>query len=255
MTSRVCAILLFLTFTAGPASASYTLGNVKERLVFLLELKDVKLDGRCLVFFINNIEYKFAVSRSWMQDRIWSDGICVGVPDSDPGSAAARIRQVQLALAQEKETLLLIELVCVAAEPHFIVSYLKLFDPAVEYDRYFPQSTYYDTIALPFNVKPADAESFTAELTKSTLKAQERLVELNYVSSIDFDLSPEGQASFLANLSRSSTGCLIVLADCIVVIVFAWKFRDRSAAGGSPEKMAALSQKTFAPDGESPQRT
>lgn len=134
-------ILLLCLLSTGHAVADYSLPGVKERLVLLLELKDVKLDKRGLLFSVDKVEYKFKVDRFWTQDRIWSDGICVGVQDSDAKSSAARIREVQHSLAKKKESLLLVELVCVTGTTDFIVTYLKLFDPESEYKRYFPKKT------------------------------------------------------------------------------------------------------------------
>jgi len=178
MARRLIVILLLCTIAAGSARADYSLPGVKERLVLLLNLQDVKLDKRGLVFAVNKVERKFRVDKFWMQDRIWSDGICVGVRDCDPQSSASRVREVQLALAGKKDSLLLLELVCVEGTSGFIVTYLKLFDPATEYKRYFPKKTYYDTIKLPFDTRPPDAKGFVEELKKATTKAEARLGDL-----------------------------------------------------------------------------
>ena len=132
---NIIVMLVLCLLAASSVSADYSLPLVKERLVLLLDLNDVKMDEHNLVLILDNNEHIFTVDRFWMQDRIWSDGICVGVQDSDPKSSASRIREVQLALAQEKDSLLLIELVCVADASHFIVTYLKIFDPEAEYQR------------------------------------------------------------------------------------------------------------------------
>ena len=178
MTRRRFAILLLACMATSHAMADYSLPGVKERLVLLLDLKTIKLDKRGLVFSVDKVERKFKVDRFWMQDRIWSDGICVGVQDSDSKSSVSRIREVQLALAKKQDSLLLVELVCAAETSHFIVTYLKLFDPETEYKRYFPKKTYYDTIKLPFDTKPMDSKRFVKELEKLTERAKERIGEL-----------------------------------------------------------------------------
>ncbi len=172
---RIVTILLLCLLVTNHAVAEYALPSVKERLVLLLDLNDVKLDKRSLVFPIGKAEYIFNVDRFWIQDRIWSDGICVGVQDSDSKSSETRIREVQWALAKKRKSLLLIELVRVAGTTDFIVTYLKLFDPEVEYKRYFPQKTYYDTIKLPFDSKPGDSKDFVAELQKVTKSSLEKI--------------------------------------------------------------------------------
>lgn len=218
---RSVTVLLLCLLAIGHALADYALPEAKERLVLLLELKDVKLDKHRLVFPVNKVAHKFKVDEFWMQDRIWSDGICVGVEDSDPKSSAARIREVQLAIANKQETLLLVELVRVAGTNHFVVTYLKLFDPEKEYKRYFPKKELvyysYDTINLPFDSKPKQADGFVDELKKTTLVSLQRLnrpkridaakagplftehlVKLGLTpKSYAFSLSPFGQSTWI----------------------------------------------------------
>ena len=131
-----------------------------------------------LVFSVDDVEYKFKVNQFWMQDHIWSDGICVGIQESDSKSSASRIREVQLALTNKKDSLLLVELVCVIETSHFIVTYMKLFDPEVEYNRYFLEKTHYDFITLPFGTKPKSTKSFLEELNKTTDTSRERIIKL-----------------------------------------------------------------------------
>ncbi len=111
---RIFTILLLCLLVANHAVADYALPPVKERLVLLLDPNDVKLDKVALAFSVGNSEHAFNVDRFWMQDRIWSDGICVGVQDSDSRSSHTRIREVQRALAKKRKFPLLIELVRVA---------------------------------------------------------------------------------------------------------------------------------------------
>lgn len=177
MRNIIVTLVLYL-LAASSVSADYSLPPVKERLVLLLDLNDVKLDEHDLVLILDKSAHTFTVDRFWMQDRIWSDGICVGVQDSDPKSSASRIREVQLALATEKDSLLLVELVCVEDTNHFIVTYLKQFDPAMEYNRYFPKQTFYDTIKMPFVARPEDSESFVNELREITKKSEEKIKKL-----------------------------------------------------------------------------
>ena len=87
----------------------------------------------------------------------------------------ARIRNVEAAIAKKKESLLLIELVCVAKTPEFKVTYLKLFDREVEYKRYFPKKTFYDTIKLTFDSTPKDSTEFVVELKKITRRSLKKL--------------------------------------------------------------------------------
>jgi hypothetical protein len=190
---KLFAILL-LCLASGHAMADYSLPGVKERLVLLLDLKEIKLDKRGLILAVDNVEHAFTVDRFWMQDRIWSDGICVGVQDSDPKSSASRIREVQLALSKNKDSLLLVELVCVEETSHFIVTYLKLFNPEEEHKRYFPKRTYYDTIELPFDTKPKDSKSFIEELNQATEKSKKIIGKLKDPTTKS-TLSSEGAPS------------------------------------------------------------
>lgn len=65
------------------ARADYYLQPEQERVVLLLDLNTVKLDKRGLVFPVGNTNMQLRVDRLWMQARIWSDGICVGVKNED----------------------------------------------------------------------------------------------------------------------------------------------------------------------------
>ena len=165
--------------TLCPAFGDYALPGAKERLVLLLEAKAIKLNKDVLSITVNKVERKFKVNRFWMQDRIWSDGICTGVDKSSPKSADARVREVELVVANKKESMVLVELVCIAGTTDFIVTYLKVFDSKTEYPRYFPKKTaFYDTIAMPFKNIPKDAKGFAEELTKATVRAKERLAKV-----------------------------------------------------------------------------
>ncbi len=53
------------------------------------------------------------------------------------------------------------------------MSYLKLFDPEVEYKRYFSEKEYYDTIKLPSDLKPMNSKDFLAKLKKVTKSSLE----------------------------------------------------------------------------------
>ena len=68
-----------------------------------------------------------------------------------------------------------VELVRPVGADEFIASYLKLFEPEIEYTRYFPKQEYYDTIKLPFDAKPVDSDEFLALLKQATEAAVERL--------------------------------------------------------------------------------
>lgn len=175
---KILALVILICVSAiDRAAADYSLPVVKERLVLLVDLRDVNLDKRVLVFSVDKVQYKFEVNSFWMQHHIWSDGLCVLIQDSDSKSSATRIREVQLAIAKQKESLLLVELVCVTGTRDFTVTYLKLFDPKTEYERYFPKKLYYDTITLPFDSKPKDKDDFVAELRKATAVSQQRIKE------------------------------------------------------------------------------
>jgi len=172
---RIIVSLFFFSLVTKPVLADYILPPVKDRLVFLLSPKDVKFDNAGLGFGVGQLKHKFKYDKFWMQDRICSDGICVGVPDSSPLSSAARIRTVQAAIAKNKESLLLIELVRIKKATEFKVTYLKLFDREVEYKRYFQKKTFYDTIKLTFDSKPKDSMEFVAELKKITRTSLKKL--------------------------------------------------------------------------------
>jgi len=168
-------LLFFCCIVTGQVLADYALPGAAERLVLLVDLQEIKLDKSGLGLTVNKVEHSFTVDQFWMQDRIYSDGICCGVADSSPKSAAYRVREVELALAKKTDSLLLVELVRVHNTTHFKVTYLKLFDPEAEYKRYYPKKTYYDTIKMPFETQPKDAKSFVEELQKVTKIAKERL--------------------------------------------------------------------------------
>jgi len=175
MTRTLIVTFLLCAAVCNPASGDYSLPDVQERLVLLLDLRDVSLDKRGLVFSVNERQQAFKVDRFWMQSRIWSDGICVGVQDTNPRSSASRIREVQRALARKEDSLLLVELVSVEKTSRFFVSYLKLFDPETEYGRYYPKRAFYDTIEMPLGTKPKDSRNFVEELKKCTEEARERI--------------------------------------------------------------------------------
>ena len=168
-------VILLLCWASGQAMADYVLPDVKERLVFLLDLKEIKLGKGGLSLTVDNVEHTLQVDRFWMQDHLSSDALCVGVQDSDPESSASRIREVQLALDEKKHALLLVELVCVAETSDFFVTYLKLFDPETEHKRYFPKQAFNDTITLLFNTEPKDSKGFVEELKRATEQSKERI--------------------------------------------------------------------------------
>ena len=147
-----------------PVQADYALKPVQDRGILLLDLSAVRLDKQGLAFQVDGAACQLRVDRFWMQDRIWSDGICVGVQAEDPRSAATRIVDVQKAIESKTGGLLLVECILPKDGKEWMVTYLRIFSPAAEYPRYFPKREFYDTLKLPDTMQPKTAEEFLAAL-------------------------------------------------------------------------------------------
>ncbi len=171
-------ISIFAILFTGAVLADYALPPVQERWVLLLDIQTVQLEKQVLTFSEEGTTYRFSIDPFWMQDRIWSTGICVGVHDTDSKSAAFRVKEVRKATSQKQKKFLLVELVRVTDQPDVIVTYLKLFDPEVEFKRYYPKRVYDDTIAFPFKGTPKNGEELTALLAKASETSLARLNEL-----------------------------------------------------------------------------
>ena len=155
------------------ARADYYLQPEQDRVVLLLDLNTVKLDKRGLVFPVGNTNMQLRVDRVWMQARIWSDGICVGVKNEDSRSAESRIVAVQNAIAARDQQSLLVECVWPEGGNAWLVTYLRLFVIDAEYPKYFPKRQFNDTIQFPETMQPKDGADFVKtlkELSEQSLK-------------------------------------------------------------------------------------
>ena len=174
MKIRAPTIPVLLLF-AGSAQADYALPATKERLILLLKVDQIRIDKNHETLAFANLKHRVSINRFWMQDRIWSDGICVGVRDTEPRSALSRIKEVAGAISRKHRGSVLLELVRIHGSDDFMVAYLKLFDPASEYSRYFPKRQFYDTVDLSLPGAPKDSKKFVEALEGITRKSLERL--------------------------------------------------------------------------------
>ena len=158
-----------------PVRADYMLQPEFDRVVLLIDASTALLQDDILSFSINKDDYRFKVDQFWMQDRIWSDGICVGVSDDDPKSAVKRILDVKQVITSKQEKTLLIECVWPKDARQWQVTYLRIFDPATEYPRYFPVQESYDTIRLPEPIHPKTAEEFLEILKSLSIESLRKL--------------------------------------------------------------------------------
>lgn len=173
---KISAILLpALLLLPAAARGDYALPPARERLVLLLNLDQIRIDAKRQAIVIAGSQRRLPIDRFWMQDRIWSDGICVGVRKTDPKSAHSRVEEVAKAISQGRRASVLLELVRLGGNDHFIVTYLKLFDAAREYARYYPKRQSYDTIEVGLRETPEDSKSFVEELKRVTRASLERL--------------------------------------------------------------------------------
>lgn len=168
-------VLPALLLLPGSARADYALPAAKERLILLLKVDQIRIDDRHRTLAFADLKRHFSIDRFWMQDRIWSDGICVGVKDTDPRSAPSRIREVAGAISRKHPGWVLVELVRVEGSEEFMVTYLKLFDPGREYSRYFPKRQFYDTVKISLPAAPKDSKKFVEALERMTKRSLERL--------------------------------------------------------------------------------
>ncbi|MCP4698765.1 MAG: hypothetical protein GY862_18225 [Gammaproteobacteria bacterium] len=192
----VFAISLFLIFCLiphTPVKADYGLPKIMERLVLLIPLSEIGFDEENLIITVDQKKYRFVLDTFWMQDRIFSDGICTG-SESD---AQSRIHDIRLALTDKPDSQVLIELVHPEDKSWFIVSYLKLFNPEVEFHRYFPEQEYYDTVELPFDSKPNDKNEFATKFEEPTDKSRQRLKALDESCPMEMEVE---KARFAAGI-------------------------------------------------------
>ena len=155
------------------------------RLVFVLP-HDAKLDSdeshhgkeTRMVLPINNM---------FMQDRIWSDGICVGVSQG-PKSAASRVEAVRKDLelnrphansTADKTHSLLIE-ICKLKDNTRIISYIQLFNAAIEFPKYQKNwkrfDVQYDTIDFVPPLLPETPGEFETLLRQRCRLDRDRLL-------------------------------------------------------------------------------
>lgn len=170
-----CLPIVALLFLILNARADYSLAPLEKRYVLLLDLESVKLANETLTFQAGERSLALKCSKFYMQDRIYSDGICCGISKDDPQSAAARIRQVEQALEKKTKGKLLVEIGRVKDMKEFFVAYMKIFDAETEFKRYFPKKEFYDTVVLDEEIKPTTAARFEAELEMRTKVALEGL--------------------------------------------------------------------------------
>lgn len=168
-------ILPSLLLLAGSLQADYALPVAKERLILLLDGSQVRIDKSHKTLTLAPSNQRFSIDGFWMQDRIWSDGICVGVRATDARSSISRIKGVVAAIARRRHCSVLVELVRIDGKEDFMVTYLKVFDAASEYSRYFPKRQYYDTVDLSLPAVPKDSTEFARALDGITKKSLARL--------------------------------------------------------------------------------
>jgi hypothetical protein len=170
-------LVLLLAVIPRVAVSDYLPPIADESLVMMLELKDCDVSDDAITIHRGEKEYTINYDSFWMQHLIYSDGICISLQDDDPRSVSGRISEIQDAKNERLDGKLLVQLVRDERNPWCGVSYLKLFDAESEYARYFPKKEFYDTIELPFTVRPRSPERFTELLEQTTEVSLSKLEE------------------------------------------------------------------------------
>ncbi len=172
------AYILALVFCLGSTSevlARYALPGIDERMVLLLDPKEVKVDEKGSILTVTKAGRGFPIDRFWLQHYVWSDGLCVGITASDPKSSATRIRQVQAALKEKSDAPLLVEIIRLSKTKEFRVSYIQLFDPEAEFERCFGNKACHGSIKLGLDSQPKDSRDLLAKLKGMTSNSLAKL--------------------------------------------------------------------------------
>ncbi len=173
MKAYLLAIFFCLTSTS-EVLARYALPSIDERMVLLLDPKEVKVDEKGSILTVTKANRGFPIDRFWLQHYMWSTGICVGITASDPKSSATRIRQVQSALKKKSDAPLLVEIIRLSKTKEYRVSYIQLFDPeAVK--RCFENKICHGTIKLGLDSRPKDSKDFLTKLKGMTSNSLDKL--------------------------------------------------------------------------------
>ena len=170
-------IIALIVATATNIFADYMLPQTQDRVLLLVNLSSARLDKNSLVLAHGASTNEFIANQFWMQDRIYSDGICTGIQDDHPRSAASRIKEVHDSIAKQEPGRLLIELVLPKDSPRWIVTYLREFNAATEFPRYFPKQEFYDTIKLPDGFKADSPADFQRKLEQLNNEAWKKIEE------------------------------------------------------------------------------
>ena len=173
------------------------------RLVFVLP-HDAKLDSD-ESHHGKETRMVLPINKMFMQDRIWSDGICVGVAEG-PKSAASRVEAVRKDLevnrphansTADKTHSLLIE-ICDLANNTRVISYIQLFEAALEFPKYQKNwgrfGVQYDTIEFIPPLLPETPGELETLLRQRCRLDRDRLLGLQRV------ISPEAIRQILARL-------------------------------------------------------
>ena len=172
------AYILAFVFCLGSTSevlARYALPGIDERMVLLLDSKEVKVDEKGSILTITKANRGFPIDRFWLQHYVWSTGICVGITASDPKSSATRIRQVQSALKKKSDAPLLVEIIRLSKTKEYRVSYIQLFDPEAEFKRCSENKAYHGSIKLGLASRPKDSKDFLTKLKGMTSSSLAKL--------------------------------------------------------------------------------
>ena len=172
------AYVLAFVFCLGSTSevlARYALPGIDERMVLLLDPKEVKVDEKGSILTVTKANRGFQIARFWLQHYVWSTGICVGITASDPKSSATRILQVQAALKKQSSAPLLIEIIRLSKTKEYRVSYIQLFDPEAEFKRCSENKAYHGSIKLGLDSPPKDSGDLLGKLQGMTSNSLAKL--------------------------------------------------------------------------------
>ncbi|MHC4329258.1 MAG: hypothetical protein ACYSWW_14180 [Planctomycetota bacterium] len=209
---------------ASQAYADYSLPAVRARYLLLVrpisieKAKDETSLGR-IVFVLphdakldsdeshhdKETRIVLPINKMFMQDRIWSDGICVGVSEG-PKSAASRVEAVRKDLeanrlyansTADKTRSLLIE-ICDLEGNTRIISYIQFLEAAVEFPKYQKNwkrfDVQYDTIDFVPPLLPETPGEFETLLRQRCRLDRDRLLRLQRI------ISPEAIRQVLTRL-------------------------------------------------------
>ncbi len=164
--------ILFIMMAIIPfTDAEILLGQPEERVLLLVDLPTAKLDDKSLSLLYDATLYQFVLSRSFLQMMIFGPPFSMETSGHDAKGAEMRLSELERLIEKKSQGLILVELVLTKKSPHWLVSYIKVFDTIVEYPRYFPKLESKDGILLP--------KGFIAN---SPAEFQQKLLEMNAAS-------------------------------------------------------------------------